>query len=300
MYYIDSAMRTDAYRCPYTVGAILPLFLFGQPAKATVTGIFEPFTLSCAMLVSVESQSAELNGDKTLKLFDRRFAAECREHEKVEVWVPECENQYHQFDTNDNGDSDGHDLTPAECEAYLHHRMQQLYKIEVEAYHAPEDIQGKYVPQFFASVTLPVPASSNEIPFREWVDIPGILIEYIEGFSLIDLGTCAPPEVWQRVGDEAIRIVHAISDRGILNEDVQWGSFIVNPNKNYEVRMTDFANCKFRREFGDDEGWRKWQAYRDEDTMERKLQQVSPGSFTYRRSERYNQLSYDFMREELG
>lgn len=77
-----------------------------------------------------------------------------------------------------------------------------------------------------------LPASQpQEAFFREWVDIARILMESIEGFAQTNLDTYAPKTVWQFVGDEALRIVHAMSERVILNEHVQRRSFIVNPKK---------------------------------------------------------------------
>lgn len=129
-------------------------------------------------------------------------------------------------------------------------------------------------------------------------------MEYIEGFVLADLGTLAPTEVWQFAGDETIRTVHAISDRGSLNEDVNRSSFTINPSKDFEVRMTDSALCRFRREHGEEEDWRHWQAHQDEDSaagpgrfMERRLQGTAPRSFMYHRSNLYKMLDYDFMKD---
>jgi len=261
----------------------------------------------------IDSPIEELSGQKVLKLFDRRYAAEFRNSEAIGDWVPYLEQQYHKLIQDgsirefvahlESEDADVLEWGDAEYEAFVHYRMRKLYQTEVAAYRALEDIQGRDVPRVFACVTLPVPALSQEASFREWVDIPGIMMEYIEGLPMTDLATYAPKEKWQFVGDEAIRIVHAVIARGILNEDINRRSFIVNPQKDFAVRMTDFANCRFRHEYRDEEHWRYWQARQDEEgavgyVMQWKLGEVSRGWFTYHRSKWAKKLDDDFMRED--
>lgn len=138
----------------------------------------------------------------------------------------------------------------------------------------------------------------------KYANISGILLEYIPGFPLTDLSAHAPKEAWQGICEYAIRIIHQISDRGILNEDVKTRSFIVchDPEaRGYRDVMTDFALCSFRREYEDDKVWREWIAREDEEgaigfVMRRHLQ-GSPGGFVYTRSVRYMELDKEFKSE---
>ena len=71
---------------PYATGAILPhiagnhLTLHADESPslsldATIIKTFEPFTLSCALVIQVDSPLLQLSGKYVLKLFDRRFDA---------------------------------------------------------------------------------------------------------------------------------------------------------------------------------------------------------------------------------
>jgi hypothetical protein len=49
--------------------------------------------------------------------------------------------------------------------------------------------------------------------FREYFDVPRIILEYIDGFPLTDLEYYAPKVAWQSVCEDAIRMVNLMSDR---------------------------------------------------------------------------------------
>jgi RIO-like serine/threonine protein kinase len=74
------------------------------------------------------------------------------------------------------------------------------------------------------------------------------LIKYIEGFNLSKLETKAPKSQWQVICDNAIDIVHLISDHGILNNDVRPENFLVrsNPEGKYQVFQIDFSEVYYR------------------------------------------------------
>lgn len=98
--------------------------------------------------------------------------------------------------------------------------------------------------------------------------------------------------------------MHRISDHGILNEDVNTRSFIVHTRPSaeaatgYKVFMIDFALCKLRREFGDDNDWREWKAIQDkEGAVEFVMQRYLEGGFVYRRSGVYRKLDEEFKSE---
>lgn len=82
-----------------------------------------------------------------------------------------------------------------------------------------KDIQGKTIPQLFASVTIT--SCSSPQGSNEYLDLPGILLQYINGFPLTAVAAHAPKETWQSLCEEAIQIVHLMNDRGTLNQDVK-------------------------------------------------------------------------------
>ncbi|KAJ5152071.1 hypothetical protein N7492_010366 [Penicillium capsulatum] len=267
------------------------------------------------MVVTVQSEIPGIAGEMVLKLFDRRFAQRCRVDENIEDWSPEYEEAYHKFLSDGRApdfisslppssfDEDRENWDDGQYEAYCHHILNRLYNAEVETYETLQDLQGNDIPRLYARVTLPIPASFEDPSLQQWVDIPGILIEYLDGFDLTDLHQHAPKETWQSIGDEAMRIINVIGDRGILNTDVNRRSFNINP-KDFKARMMDFGNCRFRRDFGSEDEWRSAQAHEDEEgaigtMMQVKLGEISPGAFTYKRSAKYEQLDQDFMMEEV-
>jgi serine/threonine protein kinase len=235
----------------------------------------------------------------------------------------------------------------ARCEAYLFDYCNSLYRTEVEAYQRLQHLQGRNIPKLFdlvrfrlqansasASSQLPSPAlpSSAESSSPEpsmgqpaFFEVPGILVEYIDGFSLTDLAVHAPPAVWQSVCDEAIRIVNLIGDHGILNDDVKTRNVLVRakrrraasthsingsdaPNgagtrnandaaigggcEHYDVVFIDFGHCRFREADETDAEWMHKKNVRDEEgaigvVMESKLR-AHGGGFEYHRTNHFS------------
>ena len=251
-----------------------------------------------------------------LKLFDRRFATQLRRDEKVNPWTPVIERQYHHFildgsasgfmtklnSNNQMAEKEGHSWNDAQNEACLHDHMQNFYKTEVEVYDTLKDIQGEKVSRLCACVAFPSSSSTEELPLdRNYLDFPGILMQYIEGFPLTDVASHAPRETWQSLCEDAIQIVNLIGDRGVLNEDVKTRSFIVSedPENKFKVFMIDFALCNFRREYEDEEDWRGWKAAEDEEgAVGYVMQRYLKGGFVYHQSAVYNKLDDDFKMED--
>ncbi|KAJ5097381.1 hypothetical protein N7456_008102 [Penicillium angulare] len=309
----------EQVRCPYVVGNVVTLQLKtpfdGQRIDARIIKVFEPFTLSSVMVVRPACPTTTWEGDMVLKLFDRRFATEFRQNEEISPWTSEIGQNYHQFILDGDAAKLVAELTTdrelpgrnidtwnsSQEETYLHDYMQGLYETETQAYRALADMQGDDIPRLFSCVTMPSspPAQSN-LP-SEYIDIPGILLQYIEGFPLTDLAICAPRDSWQTICENAIRIVNLVGDRGILNEDVKTRSFVVQscPENQFHVFMIDFALCDFREDYADEIEWENCKAIQDEEgaigcVMQKKLQ----GGFVYRRSARYKNLDEKYKRED--
>lgn len=300
--------RTDYHRCPYVVGKKIDLQLNkpyeGQTVTATIVKTFEPFTLSCAMVVRLDCPTFASESDMVLKLFDPRFAMQLREDEKVGPWTSSKEQKYHKFildggaseliadldDENGVAHLGSQTWNEAQNEAHLFWRMSELFDTEVAAYNALEDTQGITVPKMFASVKIPSSTGEQEAQVKQYTNVSGLLLQYIDGFPLTDIADYAPRETWQFVCEEAIRILHVTSDHGILNDDVNTRNFIVQRNKQneYRVFMIDFGLCSFREDFDDEADWIKWKAITDEEgavgvVMHAKLK----SGFVYTPSSRY-------------
>ncbi|KAJ5554959.1 hypothetical protein N7461_003429 [Penicillium sp. DV-2018c] len=309
-------------------------------AVAEIIKVFEPFTLPSVVLVRMACSSLGLEGNMVLKLFDRRFATQLRRDEKIRPWTPDIETEYYQFildggaaefvtqlkeeedsddeasddedgdyehsedednddEASDDEDSGDEEWSAAMDETYLHNHMLDLYKTEVQVYSNLKEIQGTDIPKLLAStlMSIPFPGQTN----GDYTDVAGILLQYIEGFPLTDVEQYAPRESWQAICEDAIRIIHRISDLGILNDDVKTRNFIVREDMEnaFKVTMIDFALCKFRQDYQDDYDWDKWKSIQDEEgavgyVMQRRLK----GGFSYCRSARYEKLDEEFRKAE--
>ncbi|PLN83094.1 hypothetical protein BDW42DRAFT_68395 [Aspergillus taichungensis] len=304
----------NEFECPYAVGNVIKIHLktpdgLGATADANIIKIFEPFTLSSVMLIRMACSSLRLEGDMILKLFDRRFATQLREDEKIRPWTPDTEGEYRRFihdggaaefvtQLNDDETPEGSTWSAAMDETYLHDHMLDMYKTEIQVYSTLREIQGTDIPKLLATAIMPIPYPGQT--GSEYTDIPGVLLQFIKGFPLTEIEECAPRESWQAVCEDAIRIINRIGDLGILNEDVKTRSFIVREDagNGFKVTMIDFALCKFRQDYND-YNWDKWKSLQDEEgavgyVMQRRLK----GGFSYHRSARYEKLDEEIRKGE--
>lgn len=146
-----------------------------QTVEAKIIRVFEPSTLSCVMLVSLDPPVLGLNDQMVLKLFDRRFVVEFREMWNIDSWTPDIEPGFQQFIISGNGsefikslnaddelaEKEGDLWNTLQGEVWVHCRMQDFYNRETEVYHILRDTQGKDIPQLFASVNIPGSLSSH-------------------------------------------------------------------------------------------------------------------------------------------
>lgn len=306
---------TKHLRCPYVAGNTVKLQLKrpydGQTIDVRIIKLFEPFTWSSAMVVRPVCPTAAWEGEMVLKLFDRRFATGLRQADKISPWTSDIEQKYHQFildgeaaklvaeltADSDSAGPNGAMWNSSQEETYLHDFMQCLYETETHAYNTLADKQGNDIPRLLSGVTISTSTPAQNDLLSEYTDIPGILLQYIEGFPLTDIATCAPRESWQSICEDAIRIVNLVGDRGVLNEDVKTRSFVVQsrPDNRFHVFMIDFALCDFREEYPHETEWDKHKARQDEEgavgfVMEKNLR----GGFVYHRSARSRTLDVKY------
>ncbi|KAF1962645.1 hypothetical protein CC80DRAFT_521704 [Byssothecium circinans] len=307
-------------QCPYTKDNTLALHIGKQPTqtvKATIMRLFEPFTMSCTMVVQVHCPPLRLEGEFVVKLYDRRFATQLRRDEEACPWDHNLEGEYRTFVNNvgasdffkicsdrlcsdeDWAEKERKNWNKAQHEAFLQYSCRKFYNVEAEVYDRLYDVQGKDVPRFFARLSMDPP--SNSTLDGEYLGIPGILLKFIRGFPLTDIANHAPRDDWQYICEDSIHIVNLIGDRGIRNGDVKTRNFLVRKNadtRKFKVFMIDFGLCTFRKQNEDDREWRELKALEDEEgavglVMERKLN----GGFKYRRTPQSEKLQDEFMSE---
>lgn len=270
------------------------------------------------MLVQIRDE--KLNGQFVLKLYDRRFATQLRRDEEVPPWTTQVESRYREYVRQgyasqffnfcaDEYKKDAFwasfrddDWSMEKTEAFCQYYCYRSYSIEREAYKTLEDIQGKHVPKLYAEPYLQFESmKGSDIQDHRQI-CPGLLLQYISGFSLSDLEHNAPRKYWQQICDQAISVVHQVGDLGVCNEDVHTRSIIVRPDgkkENFETFMVDFGKCSFLKDAKDLDEFRSWQAHIDEEgaigvIMAKKLK----GGYKFEFSPRWLKLAYDFNREE--
>jgi hypothetical protein len=288
-----------------------------EELKIKITKLQQPWTLSCGMLVDIltgeETNTSAAMQTAFLKLYDWRFAVQHRDDQGVEQWTEESAAAYTEFVMSGGvegfllrlGDKQFRDETEedwnaGQIEAGLANDMREMYRAETTVYDRLGDVQGKMVPRVIAAVELGIaPADINfNDQQQQHFQIKGILLEYIPGFSLRDLGTKAMPDSWQGVVDQAVEIARSLGDHDILNRDVRPDNFIVShrggvngqeeeedPGGGFQVFMIDFGQSRVRREDESDFDWgrAKWQ--QDEEgavglVMQHRLRKLGTISFT--------------------
>lgn len=217
-----------------------------------------------------------------LKLYDRRFCPQLRVDLVLQPYSGPLQAEYLEFirtgdaskyltrlrnelDSDTTRSSDENFMTDdsAQGEVFLQEHCSSLYENELSTYKRLQNLQGAEIPQLFTSVTyLPcAPDGGGEDIPSEFKEVKGILIELISGFPLAELADNAPRESWQMICNQAVRIVHRISDHNILNQDTSLENVMVIPRGNnaeenaYRVVMLDFAECRFRQEDDSEEDW---------------------------------------------
>ncbi|KAK6008169.1 hypothetical protein QM012_000072 [Aureobasidium pullulans] len=309
----------------------------GTAIKAIIVKCF-PATLSCCMVIRfVEPAIFNNTSQCVLKLYDRRFSTQHRNDWEASPWNPELEKNYRDFvncgdaeeffsywdaekDRNRNWSAAHVDnldrWSVAKRETYLQWDSTHIYETEKKAYEHMTKLQGEDVPRLFGEVILDQPAPQDHTDADEAgddeaesddddgdidphiVNIPGILIEYIDGFHLTNLHENLSQDCWQTIVDTAIEKLHHIQECGILNRDVNIRSFMVNP-LNHKVVMIDFGIVLFREDCENDKEWERLQAYQDEEgavglVMQSYLANSGADKTTYKPSEYFWRLKYRY------
>lgn len=252
-------------------------FSFHGSIQCKIQKHYQPSTLSCVMEVEIEKGSYA--GQRfALKLYDHRYSKKLRADYAMESFGPTQEKAYLDFVKNGDaseflallrGDDrfeepEGEPWTDLQNGIYLVFWCVQMYRSECAAYDRLKDLQGKEIPQLFAKVRLPAAPPFAADLQGEFYEIKGILLEFIDGFTLGELPFNAPQYHWQEICDEALRIVELCNDRNILNRDVRPGNVMVAPLRSgdnaYRVVMLDFALSRLRSPEDSDLKWgrNKW------------------------------------------
>ncbi|KAG8704019.1 hypothetical protein FRC08_002494 [Ceratobasidium sp. 394] len=182
---------------------------------------------------SPDTPTAQLPTEMILKVYDRRFALLLRARLKVKPAIYGSERLYQTYLAN----------SPAEDVERLEEEMTAC-----AAYERLKPLQGHDIPVFYGAVELIDGCSSSGAT----PPIQGILLGVIPGVGLDQVDpTAVDLEI---LIQNAIRIVDAYSQLGVINKDVPLGNFIVKPDGH--VVMIDFAQSELRDEYECEKAWR--------------------------------------------
>ncbi|KAI0808478.1 hypothetical protein GGR55DRAFT_651561 [Xylaria sp. FL0064] len=148
----------------------------------------------------------------------------------------------------------------AEEEAEFYYKIHKRYTNEVRVYDKLKCLQGRGIPRFFEPVTLQMPSAPLDLESR-YFQVPGILIEKIEGFNLSNLVTempTGPPELWAEIVQKGTDLATRINRSGVLDEDSQPRNALVTRGEDntYQVWRIDFGEASLESDliyYRDDE-----------------------------------------------
>jgi len=234
-----------------------------------------------------------------LKLYDRRFGTSLRSlhSRKVAAHTQACEAAFQDFVRRGmmaeflrqlKQANEADDIAPsprnfldnttegrAKYEAALWYESNEHFRCETQAYQRLGNLQGKAIPRMLAHIRLlAVGGESNSLPTdlppgaASCFEIRGILLEFIDGYSLQDMTTSplAPPSnnprKRQHIIQSAVDFAHEINRRGIIMEDCAPRNVVVD-KRTQTPRVLDLAQCHFRDELV--RLWREWGWHEDEE-----------------------------------
>ena len=276
----------------YRVGNTLKLRTVERQENVTVDiiDIFLPFTWSAVLKVKLYKGTINENV-AVLKLYDRRRCPGLRKDYQKPPWTPTRDEEYLEFVRNGGATefisritSNGHlpesKFSAVEDEAWIQERCRRLWRSESGTYQTLKDLQGVCVPRLLYEVIC-CPTTSLG-PTADLLEVPGTLIDFIDGFNLKDMFLHIPKDHWQSVCTQAVNVVNHISDHNILNQDARMHNMIVRTRKregattgpsseasvvdSYDVFEIDFGLCRNRGPDETDDQWNeaKWRQHEDE------------------------------------
>jgi serine/threonine protein kinase len=274
----------------YQVGHVLTLSVIpghgeirsASTVRARIRQLQNPRTLSCCMIVDLLDEGCPDNL-VFLKLYDRRFSEQLRRDHGIDAWTRNAEKEYinavrtgaarqflHNLHTIPKFEDTGETWDDGQIETFLTDKVHELFDAEPTVYDTLRDIQGKLVHRLVARVHLALSlpnAGIGRADAAELLHIKGILLQYIDGFSLSKVQDHAPKSEWQGIVDQAVAIVQVVGDHGILNRDVRPDNFIVQRDRtgSYWVFMIDFGLARLRGWNESDRDWAKAKLNKDEE-----------------------------------
>ena len=276
---------TSGRLIPYEVGGTLKLDI--PDGKAIQVTIMRICSNTISPVMEVQLKTPNDHKKAILKLYDRRFGETRERHpytqQAEDAWRESvrsglAENVLEDLqsfddsirkrrfrDVNDESYEEGEEEECEEAEdedelkmdeINIFYNTRKLHKKEIRAYAALQSLQGRCVPKFINSViysSLDVPTDLPTVYFH----IPGVLLEYIDGFPLSDLTLVIPdqPLVWKTIVKSAIDVAREVNRTGVIHHDCQPRNVLVadRGQGTFQPYLIDFAQCAFKADYRDTE-----------------------------------------------
>ncbi|KPM36870.1 hypothetical protein AK830_g9693 [Neonectria ditissima] len=275
--------------------------LFSQSTTAVISKMLS-MTMSPVMQVTVTTKSGSTI-PAVLKLYDRRFGTDLRDHRNKHVPYTSADEVVFQS-LIQRGDMDRilqeldeekkTNIIPpqpwhllddvpegrAKYEVALWQNCVENFDCETEAYARLESFQGKLIPRLYAHVRLALPdsevsqgtiASDNlleQSKLARYNEVKGIILELVPGYDLVDLATSplAPSdrETWTSIVQAAIDAAHDINKHGIILDDCQPRNVLVDC-RSQSPFIIDLAQCSFKDKLI--EVWKDYEEAEDWDAV---------------------------------
>jgi hypothetical protein len=137
-------------------------------------------------------------------------------------------------------------------EAALWQECEKMFDREVKAYEHLKDFQGTEVPRLLASVRLTgsssiIPRDLIDEPAAKYWDVKGVLLQYVNGFNLSDLGDSSiDPKNWEALVQRSVDLAHKINISGLVMEDCAPRNVIVD-QQSQQPFFIDFAQSWLKK-----------------------------------------------------
>ena len=201
--------------------------------------------------MKVELKTPKGHGIAFLKLYDRRVGKH-RKHQFSRA----AEVAMYKFIRAGKLASSGKEITvpeewevTGEYEAYYNLMSQNAFLSEIRAYGIMKKYQGCYVPRFREVVSLSLGKAPEGIP-NEYMEVPGILLQYIIGCPLRELPNLLPnnPMLWQDIIQTTVNGVKAAVQNGLVMEFLSPNRFLISKigEDTYTVYITNWEQANFR------------------------------------------------------
>jgi hypothetical protein len=106
-------------------------------------------------------------------------------------------------------------------EKCYHDQVRSWFKHEVRAYFRLQNLQGLCIPEFYGTTTFNID-SINEMPPGILIEVPGILIQFLNDITLDKLEPDSPiARKYPHIGEMAVNCIRQFALHSVLHGDIR-------------------------------------------------------------------------------